>query len=277
MAGSYVFPGGRVDDGDQAPPGAPCRPAVFRDLSDAAEAAYRTAAVRELMEEANVSITVDDLVPLAHWVTPEIEIRRYDTRFFLSKMPEGQTPKHDESETTALDWLSPTRSDRAIPAQGTAAAAADVDHHPPARASHLDRGCAGVGALETDRARDAGLLQGRRPRDAHAARRSAVSDDSRLGRPGRNPLCAARRSPMATGQAVTGLDRSGDRVLQRAADGFAGRLVRSPDAVRDQRHAVRDAAQHGAERSADHDARARARRLSIQRQGAAARDAGRET
>jgi 8-oxo-dGTP pyrophosphatase MutT (NUDIX family) len=107
MAGSYVFPGGRVDDGDYAPPGAPCRPAVFRDLSDAAEAAYRTAAVRELMEEANVSITVDDLVPLAHWVTPEIEIRRYDTRFFLSKMPKGQTPKHDESETTALDWLSP--------------------------------------------------------------------------------------------------------------------------------------------------------------------------
>ena len=80
---------------------------MFGDLSDAEEAAYRTAAVRELQEEANVSITVDDLVPLAHWVTPEIEIRRYDTRFFLAKMPAGQTPKHDEGETTALDWLSP--------------------------------------------------------------------------------------------------------------------------------------------------------------------------
>ena len=84
------------------------------DLSDAEEAAYRTAAVRELQEEANVSITVDDLHPFAHWVTPEIEIRRYDTRFFLARMPEGQTPKHDESETTALDWLSPKRGDRAI-------------------------------------------------------------------------------------------------------------------------------------------------------------------
>lgn len=107
MAGSYVFPGGRVDEGDQSPPGAAMRPATFVDLTDAEEAAYRTAAVRELQEEANVSITVDDLVPLAHWVTPEIEIRRYDTRFFLARMPEGQTPKHDESETTALDWLSP--------------------------------------------------------------------------------------------------------------------------------------------------------------------------
>lgn len=107
MAGSYVFPGGRVDEGDHPAPGAALRPAIFSDLSDAQEAAYRTAAVRELQEEANVTITEDDLFPLAHWVTPEIEIRRYDTRFFLARMPEGQTPKHDDSETTALDWLSP--------------------------------------------------------------------------------------------------------------------------------------------------------------------------
>jgi 8-oxo-dGTP pyrophosphatase MutT (NUDIX family) len=107
MAGSYVFPGGRVDDGDFPLPGDPCRPAVFSDLSDTDEAAYRRAAVRELQEEASVRVTVDDLVPFAHWVTPEIEIRRYDTRFFLARMPDGQTPKHDESETTAMEWLSP--------------------------------------------------------------------------------------------------------------------------------------------------------------------------
>ena len=107
MAGSYVFPGGRVDDSDFPLPGEPCRPAIFSDLSDRDEAAYRRAAVRELQEEASVHITVDDLVPYAHWVTPEIEIRRYDTRFFLAKMPDGQTAKHDESETTALEWLSP--------------------------------------------------------------------------------------------------------------------------------------------------------------------------
>jgi 8-oxo-dGTP pyrophosphatase MutT (NUDIX family) len=107
MAGSYVFPGGRVDDADR--PAAPSRlqPASFRDLSDADEAAYRIAAVRELKEEANVDITVDDLHPFAHWVTPEIEIRRYDTRFFIARMPDGQTAMHDNSETTALEWLSP--------------------------------------------------------------------------------------------------------------------------------------------------------------------------
>src|SRR5687767_1200021 len=104
MAGSYVFPGGRVDDGDRPSASAPLPRATFRDLSDADEAAYRAAAVRELEEEANVRITIDDLHPFAHWVTPEIEIRRYDTRFFLARMPPGQVAKHDEGETTALEW-----------------------------------------------------------------------------------------------------------------------------------------------------------------------------
>jgi len=107
MAGSYVFPGGRVDEGDRPPAGARLPSAVFRDLSDEDEAAYRMAAVRELQEEANVYLTVDDLTPFAHWVTPEIETRRFDTRFFLARMPAGQDARHDDSETTALDWLSP--------------------------------------------------------------------------------------------------------------------------------------------------------------------------
>jgi 8-oxo-dGTP pyrophosphatase MutT (NUDIX family) len=107
MAGSYVFPGGRVDDGDRPQAGTPLALAAFPDLNDEEEAAFRIAAVRELHEEANVKITVDDLHPYAHWVTPEIEIRRYDTRFFLARMPANQIAKHDESETTALEWLSP--------------------------------------------------------------------------------------------------------------------------------------------------------------------------
>jgi 8-oxo-dGTP pyrophosphatase MutT (NUDIX family) len=107
MAGSYVFPGGRVDEGDRAPAGVRLQPHAFPDLSDADEAMYRMAAVRELQEEASVYITVDDLLPFAHWVTPEIETRRFDTRFFLARMPGGQQAKHDEGETTALEWLSP--------------------------------------------------------------------------------------------------------------------------------------------------------------------------
>lgn len=107
MAGSFVFPGGRVDAGDRPAAGEPVRAATFADLSDAEEAAYRLAAVRELQEEAGVSITVNDLYPFAHWVTPEIETRRFDTRFFLARMPPGQDAVHDAGEVTALEWLSP--------------------------------------------------------------------------------------------------------------------------------------------------------------------------
>jgi 8-oxo-dGTP pyrophosphatase MutT (NUDIX family) len=109
MAGAYVFPGGRVDPGDHesTPPDAGRRASRFADLTAAEEGAYRRAASRELEEEAGVRLSPDRLTPFAHWVTPEVEIRRYDTRFFLAVMPEGQDARHDERETTALAWLSP--------------------------------------------------------------------------------------------------------------------------------------------------------------------------
>lgn len=109
MAGAYVFPGGRVDDADRAAVmHAPESPASrFADLSRAEEDVYRHAAVRELQEEASVEVDPASLVPLAHWVTPDIEPRRYDTRFFLVGVPADQRAEHDAGETTALAWLTP--------------------------------------------------------------------------------------------------------------------------------------------------------------------------
>jgi 8-oxo-dGTP pyrophosphatase MutT (NUDIX family) len=90
------------------------KPAVslsrFPDLTADTELPYRVAAVREVQEEANVTIDVSDLTPLAHWVTPAIETRRYDTRFFLARMPDGQTARHDEGEMTELEWLTPQQA-----------------------------------------------------------------------------------------------------------------------------------------------------------------------
>jgi len=110
MAGAYVFPGGRVDAADHPAPGAVLPSPTFSDLAAADEAAYRQAAVRELKEEANVTVSPGDLAPLAHWLTPEIESRRYDTRFFLARMPAGQHPRHDDGEMTALEWTSPKQA-----------------------------------------------------------------------------------------------------------------------------------------------------------------------
>ena len=111
MAGAYVFPGGRVDEIDKTLAGTESArlrdlsPSRFTDLTSAEELPYRVAAVREMQEEAAVTLTIDALIPIAHWVTPEIETRRYDTRFFLAKMPEGQLAQHDEGEMTALVWI----------------------------------------------------------------------------------------------------------------------------------------------------------------------------
>jgi 8-oxo-dGTP pyrophosphatase MutT (NUDIX family) len=146
MAGAFVFPGGRVDTADREPradDGLLSEPRRFADLSAADEMSYRRAAVRELEEEAAVLVPVGALVPFAHWVTPAVESRRYDTRFFLTVMPAGQEARHDEGEMTELAWCSPSealaravRGDIRLPpptwitlrqleAQGTLASAVD--------------------------------------------------------------------------------------------------------------------------------------------------------
>ena len=110
MAGAFVFPGGRVDAADGVGPSETAlRPGSsrFPDLSADEEVAHRRAAARELQEEAALSIDAAALIPFAHWVTPEIETRRYDTRFFLTVLPEGQEARHDDSETTEVAWLTP--------------------------------------------------------------------------------------------------------------------------------------------------------------------------
>jgi len=99
-----------VDAGDKEAAGGAeflSRTPRFADISTAEELPFRAAAVREVAEEASLTLSVDDLLPIAHWVTPEIEIRRYDTRFFLAVMPGEQEARHDGGETTALLWLEP--------------------------------------------------------------------------------------------------------------------------------------------------------------------------
>ena len=92
MAGAHVFPGGRVDDEDRA---------------ETMEARHRLAAVRELREEAGVTIDPKTLVRFAHWVTPDIETKRYDTWFYVAAMPDGQTAAHDGLENDDSLWTDP--------------------------------------------------------------------------------------------------------------------------------------------------------------------------
>jgi 8-oxo-dGTP pyrophosphatase MutT (NUDIX family) len=52
----------------------------------------------------------DLLVPFSHWVTPAALAARFDTRFFVARMPPGQSALHDTIETSEGVWLTPTQA-----------------------------------------------------------------------------------------------------------------------------------------------------------------------
>jgi 8-oxo-dGTP pyrophosphatase MutT (NUDIX family) len=86
-----VFPGGRVDAIDTSGEGDP----------------IRRCALRETSEETGVVLTEADLYLWAHWITPEVEPRRYDTTFFVAAMPDDQEADDISGETDHADWSTP--------------------------------------------------------------------------------------------------------------------------------------------------------------------------
>jgi 8-oxo-dGTP pyrophosphatase MutT (NUDIX family) len=64
----------------------------------------------EMAGKENLCFPLDRLAPYAHWITPRIESRRFDTRFFLARIPEGQTAVHDTVELTDSVWISPAEA-----------------------------------------------------------------------------------------------------------------------------------------------------------------------
>jgi 8-oxo-dGTP pyrophosphatase MutT (NUDIX family) len=47
---------------------------------------------------------------ISHWITPEAEPRRYDTRFFAAAVARGTRCRVDEGEITEAAWLTPERA-----------------------------------------------------------------------------------------------------------------------------------------------------------------------
>lgn len=84
---------------------APAEAERFRRHRDALNAGERS--LLDLVLAEDLVLAVDRLGFHAHWITPPIESRRYDTRFLVTEAPAGQRPLHDTVETTASGWLSP--------------------------------------------------------------------------------------------------------------------------------------------------------------------------
>lgn len=72
FGGAWVFPGGRVED-----------------LDGSGLQGARRAAVRELREEARLTLEPGSLLPFAHWTPPPDATRRYATWFFMAAAPQG--------------------------------------------------------------------------------------------------------------------------------------------------------------------------------------------
>ena len=147
VPGAYVFPGGRTDAADADPRllkhcvisergSVPAHywfgaiREVFEETgvllardaegewardttSDDAMEAWRQklmsneATLADVMEALELKIDLDDVVYFAHWITPVVEPRRYDTRFFAAALPEGRQIRPDEREMVDAVWITP--------------------------------------------------------------------------------------------------------------------------------------------------------------------------
>ncbi len=132
--GMYAFPGGKLDAADRTVP---------VDGAEGDEAAFRACAIRELFEETGVLIadgppvpadtlagfrrrllageiafgelldvlrarlSADRLVAAGRWVTPPFLPAGFDARFFLARLPEGQTAQVFEAEASEGAFFAP--------------------------------------------------------------------------------------------------------------------------------------------------------------------------
>lgn len=63
----------------------------------------------EMAARENLRFPLDRLVPYAHWITPPVLPKRFDTPFFIVEMPEEQRAlaTHDGNEAVDSVWIDP--------------------------------------------------------------------------------------------------------------------------------------------------------------------------
>ena len=62
---------------------------------------------KDICISESLRLRTNNIVPCAHWITPAIEPKRFDTRFFLAKVNAKQLASHDGFELTESFWIKP--------------------------------------------------------------------------------------------------------------------------------------------------------------------------
>lgn len=59
----------------------------------------------QLCEAERLHLAADELLYFSHWLTPEAAPRRFDTRFFIARMPAAQETAAHQWETAGSEWV----------------------------------------------------------------------------------------------------------------------------------------------------------------------------
>jgi 8-oxo-dGTP pyrophosphatase MutT (NUDIX family) len=76
----------------------------------------RELSLAELLADRGLALRSDLLRPFAHWITPPVEPRRYDTKFFAAALPVGQEARDVSGEADEAAWLTPEAALRELAA-----------------------------------------------------------------------------------------------------------------------------------------------------------------
>lgn len=67
-------------------------------------------AFSEILSSEGLVLALDLLVPFAHWITPVVMSKRFDTLFFMARAPEDQLGAHDGHESVDSIWVTPAQA-----------------------------------------------------------------------------------------------------------------------------------------------------------------------
>lgn len=88
--------------------GVPCDARRMARLQGArAKVAADAAAFGALLEQEDLYLDLAPLVYWSHWITPSLEPKRFDTRFFAIAIPPDLVASADQGELTGHAWIRP--------------------------------------------------------------------------------------------------------------------------------------------------------------------------